>query len=177
MCFSTAQPINANASSDGNNLPAPISGRFNLELITNETGSGRYPTASGYQGVAVVSTDAHTLTLLHGDYGVVDTSGNDRIMAGDGSVSIGGAAGDTITGGTGANRFIDASKGSQSVIGGSGGNETIWGGAGDVIVGGSGGNETIGGVAGLTILAEAAPTFSSTRPVVTNPSSAAAPAA
>ena len=65
-------------------------------------------------------------------------------------MTIGGAAGDTIAGGTGT-WFIDADKGNQSIVGGSAGNGTIWGGAGDTIRGGAG-NVTIGGVAGDTIV-------------------------
>ena len=150
--FATGQTVDVVTSAGGDNLPAPIIGQFDLELIINGTGTGSYATASGYQGVAVASTDGHKLTLLHGDYGVVDSGGNDSIIAGDGSVSIGGAAGDTIIGGSGVNQFIDGEKGNQSITGGSGGNETIWGAAGDTIRGGSAGNETIGGMSGDTII-------------------------
>jgi hypothetical protein len=153
--FAPGLPANPVYTTTGSNLPAPLAGQFNLELIDNGTGTGSIATASGYQGVALVSSDARTLTLLHGDYGVVDTranGGNNLILLGDGSESIGGAGGDTIAGGSGANQFIDGSSGHQSITGGSGGNETIWGALTDTVRGGSAGNETIGGVPGETII-------------------------
>jgi hypothetical protein len=150
--FAPGQPINVVTSTTGTNLPMPVSGQFNLELIINATGTGSSVTAPGYQGVAIISTDSHTLTLLHGNYGVVDTGGHQTIIAGDGSESIGGAAFDTILGGNGANQFLDGHAGNQSITGGSAGNETIWGAATDTVRGGSGGNETIGGVSGETIV-------------------------
>ena len=88
---------------------------------------------------------------MHGDYGLVDTGGNNLIVLGDGSESIGGATGDTILGGTGPNQFIDGHLGHQSITGGTAGNETIWGAATDTVRGGSGGNETIAGVPGEMI--------------------------
>src|SRR5205085_10556037 len=122
------------------------------EVIVNATGTGSFSTASGYDGVAVMSTDHHTLTLLHGDYKVTDDAanggGNDQIFLGDGAESVTGAAGDTLTGGTGDNQFLDGTHGAETVIGGTSGSETIWGGANTSIQGGSGGNETIAGKAG-----------------------------
>jgi Ca2+-binding RTX toxin-like protein len=148
--FARVQAVNFGVTSDANNVPAPVAGDFNLEVITNASGTGSFTTASAYQGLAVLSTDGHTLTLLHGTYGVVDAGGSNNIFAGDGDVSIGGAHGDTITGGTGGSQFLDAHRGNQSVVGGSAGNETIFSGAGDTITGGAG-NVTIGGVSGDTI--------------------------
>jgi Ca2+-binding RTX toxin-like protein len=95
---------------------------------------------------------------VHGDFQVTDIGGNDSIVAGDGNVTIIGAAGDTIRGGTGAQR-IDGSAGNQSIIGGSGATETIIGGPGDTIRGGSGATETIFGGAGSTIIGGAVNTF------------------
>jgi Ca2+-binding RTX toxin-like protein len=150
--FAPGQPIHVLTTTTGNNLPAPVGGQFNLELIINATGTGSYSTAPGYQGVAIISADSHTLTLLHGDYGVVDTGGQQLIIAGDGSESVGGASGDTILGGSGPNQFLDGHVGHQSITGGSGGNETIWGALTDTVRGGSGGNGTIAGVPGETII-------------------------
>ena len=147
--FAGNQTVNFGVTPDPNNVPPPVSGNFNLEVVTNATGTGSFLTAPGYQGLAILSTDGHTLTALHGNYAVVDNGGSDSIFAGDGNFSIGGAAGDTITGGTG-NNFIDAHLGNQSVVGGSAGNETIFSGIGDTIQGGAG-NVTIGGMAGDTI--------------------------
>jgi hypothetical protein len=149
--FAPGQAMNAATTTDPNNPPPPIPGDFNLEVVVNATGTGSYATAPGYQGLAIRSTDSHTLTMLHGDYGAVDNGVGDTIFLGDGSESIGGASGDTILGGNGANQFLDGHLGHQSIVGGSAGNETIWGAATDTVRGGSGGNETIGGVAGETI--------------------------
>src|SRR5437762_3961773 len=135
--FAGNQVVNFGVTTDPNNPPAPIPGDFNLEVVSNASGTGSFTTASGYQGLSVLSTDGLVLTAEHGNYGVVDAGGNDSIFAGDGNVTIGGAVGDTITGGTG-NYFIDATRGNQLIIGGSGGNGTIWGGAGDTIIGGTG---------------------------------------
>ncbi len=149
--FAPGQPMNAVTTTDPNNVPPPAPGNFNLEVVVNATGTGSFATAPGDQGLAVRSTDGHTLTMLHGDYGAVDNGAGNTIFLGDGSESIGGAIGDTIIGGNGANQFLDGHLGHQSITGGSAGNETIWGALTDTVRGGSGGNETIGGVAGETI--------------------------
>src|SRR5438552_586632 len=150
--FAPGQPMNAVTTTDPNNVPPPAPGNFNLEVVVNATGTGSFATAPGDQGLAVRSTDGHTLTMLHGDYGAVDNGAGNTIFLGDGSESIGGAIGDTIIGGNGANQFLDGHLGHQSITGGSAGNEAIWGAATDTIAGGNGGNETIGGVSGETIL-------------------------
>src|SRR5439155_6425328 len=82
---------------------------FHLEVVYNATGTGNGSTDPGYDGLVYVSTDAgHTvLTMEHGNYWVTDTGGNDHIYLGDGAESITGASGDTLTGGTGANQFLD----------------------------------------------------------------------
>jgi Ca2+-binding RTX toxin-like protein len=147
--FAGSQTVNFGVTSDPNNVPAPVPGDFNLEVVTSASGTDSFTTAPGYQGLAILSADGHTLTPLHGDFGVVDAGGSDSIVAGDGNLLIGGAPGDTIIGGTG-NQFLDAHRGNQLVVGGNAGNETIFSGIGDTILGGAG-NETIGGVAGDTI--------------------------
>ena len=151
--FAGGQPINFGVTNDPNNVPpaSTVPGTFNLEVVVNSSGTGSFSTPKGYQGVAILSTDGHTLTALHGSYDVTDAGNNDLIILGDGNESVLGATGDTLQGGSGASQFIDAHLGHQSVLGGSGGNELIYSGAGDTIRGGSGGNETIGGVAGDTI--------------------------
>src|ERR1700730_5733695 len=88
--FAGGQTINFGITSDPNNVPPPVGGDFNLEVVVNATGTGSYNTASGYQGRAILSTDGHTLTLLHGDdYKVTDDGsnggGNDHIFLGDGA--------------------------------------------------------------------------------------------
>jgi hypothetical protein len=149
----TGQTINFGVTADPNNPPPPVPGDFNLEVIVNATGTGSFNTAGGYQGLAILSSDGHTLTLLHGDYGVVDkTSGINRLFLGDGNESVGGAAGDSITGGSGNHQFVDGSLGNQSITGGDLGGETIWGGTGDTVNGGfTFPGTTIGGVPGDTI--------------------------
>src|SRR5437868_246778 len=128
--YAGGQTINFGVTNDPSNVPPPVVGDYNLEVIVNAAGTGTYSTASGYQGVAVMSTDHHTLTLLHGDYKVTDDAanggGNDLIYLGDGAETIVGAAGDTLTGGTGDNQFLDGSQGAETVFGGSSGSETIW---------------------------------------------------
>src|SRR5436305_2813283 len=179
--YAPGQTVNFGLTYDANSFAPPVSGEFNLEIVINATGTGNYPTPPGYQGVLIESVPGKTIpptvTMLHGNYGLVDGAGNDRIFLGDGSESIGGALGDTLAGGTGLNQFLDGHLGNQSILGGaagtetiwggpgdtirggSGGNETIWGGAGDTIQGGSGGNETIAGVSGETITGGAADSF------------------
>src|SRR5438067_5922480 len=150
------QTVDFGLTYDANSFAPPVSGEFNLEVIINSTGTGNYPTPPGYQGVLIESvagkTIPPTVTMLHGDYGLIDGDGNNLIFLGDGSESVQGASGDTLAGGTGLNQFLDAHLGNQSVTGGSGGTETIFGGTGDTIRGGSGGNETISGRPGDTII-------------------------
>src|SRR5437773_2503979 len=99
--FAGSQTVNFGVTADPNNVPAPVPGDFNLEVVTNASGTGSFATAAGYQGLAILSADGHTLTALHGNYGFVDAGGSDSIFGGDGNLLIGGAPGDTITGGTG----------------------------------------------------------------------------
>ena len=135
--------LNLVLTPDGNNLPAPVAGAFNLEEITAPIGTN-YSLPPGYQGVALVSQGVNqTITLLSGAYGVVGGGSGDSILGGSGNVSIGGAISDTLVGGAGV-QFIDGSAGNQSITGGSAGSETIWGGGSDTINGG-GANVTIGG--------------------------------
>src|SRR5436190_10656086 len=148
--FAPGQPINVVPTGDPPNPPPPAPGDFNLELVINATGTGSYMRAPGYQGLATRSTDGHTLTMLHGDYGAVDNGAGNTIFLGDGSESIGGAIGDTIQGGSGPNQFLDGHPGHPPSTGGTAGNETIWGAATDTVRGGTGGNETIAGVPGET---------------------------
>jgi len=116
---------------DANSAAPPVSGEFNLEVVINSTGTGDYPIAQGYQGVLIETPPGKgspaTLTMLHGNYGLVDGAGNDRIFLGDGSESIGGALGDTLASGTGLNQFLDGHLGNQSILGGTAGTETILG--------------------------------------------------
>jgi len=148
--FVTQGSLDVVTTLNGSNLPPPVPGYFNLEVITAPTGTN-YSLPSGYQGVALIGGDGGSvITLLSGDFGVVDSTSGVQIVAGPGNQSIGGASSDTIMGGTG-NQFIDGTAGNESIIGGSAGSETIWAGAGDTINGGGAANETIGGVQFATI--------------------------
>src|SRR5438045_1458730 len=155
--FAPGQTVNFGLTYDANSFAPPVPGEFNLEVIINATGTGNYPTPPGYQGVLIESvagkTIPPTVTMLHGNYGLIDAGGNDRIFLGDGSESVQGASGDTLAGGTGLNQFLDAHLGNQSVTGGSGGtapilagggNFTMFGGAHDTVQGVSGGSASIG---------------------------------
>jgi hypothetical protein len=57
--YAGGQTINFGITSDPNNVPPPVGGDFNLEVVVNATGTGSYNTASGYQGLAILSTDGH----------------------------------------------------------------------------------------------------------------------
>jgi hypothetical protein len=157
----TGQAIFIGETSDPNNPPPPVPGDFNLEVIITDSAGNDTP-AAGYQGLAYLSTNGKSLTAWHGDYGIVDSGGNDRITLGDGNTSVLGAVGDTLLGGSGQNQFLDGHLGNEnvsgrlSVIGGvaaPGGNLTIWGGPGDTLDGGAYGNATIGSVPGDSIFA------------------------
>src|ERR1700730_718330 len=115
--FAGNQVVNFGVTSDPNNVTAPVAGDFNLEVITDASGTGSFATASGYQGLAIISTNGSVFTAAHGNYGVEDTGGNDRLFAGAGNVSILGAPGDTLTGGNAGNQLLDAHLGKQLVIG------------------------------------------------------------
>lgn len=128
---------------DGSNLPAAISGDFNLEVITAPTQSS-YPLPQGYQGVAIFpGGTGKALTLLAGDINVSDSGPADSIVGGTGFSTIGGGQLDTIVGGSN-NEFIDGTQGYESITGGSAGDETIFGGSGDTIAAG-GATAVIGG--------------------------------
>src|SRR5438874_652029 len=146
--FAPNQTVDMALTYDANSAAPPVSGEFNLEIVINSTGTGNYPTPPGYQGVLIETPPGKgfppTLTMLHGNYGLVDGAGNDRIFLGDGSESVGGALGDTLAGGTGVNQFLDGHLGNQSILGGTAGTATIGGGPGDTIRAGGGGSALIG---------------------------------
>src|SRR6266851_4337463 len=147
--YAGGQPISFNDT---------VGGGFHLEVVYNATGTGNGNMDPGYDGLVYVSNDAgHTvLTMAHGAFKVTDDAanggGNDHIYLGDGAETIIGATGDTLTGGTGNNQFLDGSQGAETVYGGRDGSEPIWGGTQTLIQGGSGGNETIAGTAGTTVV-------------------------
>ncbi|HVH80077.1 MAG TPA: hypothetical protein VM782_11850, partial [Stellaceae bacterium] len=148
--LSSNEPLNIAYTMDGSNPPPAVPGTFNLELVTNPPFGASFTLPAGYRGLATFpGGTGQQLSLVAGDFGVVDTGSNDIITLGAGNATVGGAQHDTITGGIG-NQFIDGSAGNQSITGGAAGNETVYGGAGDTINSG-GANVVIGGVAGDTI--------------------------
>jgi hypothetical protein len=138
-------PLNVVYTPDRNNLPSPVSGDFNLEVITVPT-QASYPVPSGFQGVAVFTGGTgKTLTLLAGNINVSDSGPADSIVGGPGFSTIGGGQRDTIVGGSN-NEFIDGTQGYESITGGSAGDETIFGGSFDTVAAGAAAAVAIGGV-------------------------------
>jgi len=104
--FAAVQPVNLVLTPNGNNVPPPIAGDFNLEIFTSTNGT----LAAGYQGSAFApggAFDANgnvlapSITLGSGAFAVDDTGNSDSITAGSGNQSVVGGASDTIIGGTG----------------------------------------------------------------------------
>src|SRR6516162_10779410 len=134
--FAAGQAVNVVTTADGTNLPPPIGGEFNLEVVTSPQGTS-YSLPLGYHGVALLSDQAHALNMLTGDYAVwANGHAPDTIQAGSGNDTIFGLTGhDLITGGSGPDVIYGGSRG-----------ETNDGGAGhDLITGGSGPDVIYGG--------------------------------
>ena len=66
--FATGQAVNVVTTPFGLNVPPPIPGDFNLELITSLRDPPGMP--PGYQGVALQSTDGKIIDLARGNYGL-----------------------------------------------------------------------------------------------------------
>ena len=66
--FAGGHAVNVVTTPDGTNLPPPVPGKFNLELITSLSGPSGIP--AGYKGVALESADGKTIDLVSGNYGV-----------------------------------------------------------------------------------------------------------
>src|SRR6516165_8985186 len=138
------QQVNVVTTTDGSNLPPPIPGLFNLEVITDGIVPSGLP--AGYQGVAVLSDNGQTINMafgnfalnLTGDPTVIGGTGNDTITSGNApALIIGGSGSDLIYGGNGPDT-IQGGSGPDTIYGGSG-PDTIQGGNGpDMIYGGSG---------------------------------------
>src|SRR5229473_3605339 len=93
------QQVNIVTTSDGNNLPPPILGQFNLEVITGGVIPPGLP--PGYQGVAVLSDNGKTINMAYGDW-ALQVTGDPTVIGGAGSDTIyGGAAPTLIIGGKG----------------------------------------------------------------------------
>jgi hypothetical protein len=115
------------------------------------------PSSSALQASATASTDPVSgAGLVQADVAVADAltppppSPPSVSTLQSGPQTVIGAAGDTITGGSGPD-LINAIAGRESIAGGSG-STTVWGGAGDTITGSTGsGTAIIIGAAGTTI--------------------------
>src|SRR4051794_21874162 len=101
----TGQTISFEVTTDLQNPPTPVPGSYNILVYENATGhlTRGDQAPPGYDGGVVLSTDDHSLLLWFGDYEVIDgSSGNNQIVAFNATnVTIGGAADDTIAGGSG----------------------------------------------------------------------------
>jgi len=152
--FAAVQPVNLVLTPDGNNVPPPIAGDFNLEIFTATNGT----LAAGYQGSAFApggkfdasgNVLAASITLGSGAFSVDDTGGDDSITAGSGNQTVVGGFGDTITGGSGPLDVI-AGVGSTVLVGDNATNVTvdITKGSSLVDMGAAGGNVFADSVAG-----------------------------
>src|SRR5882757_1214301 len=120
------QQVNVVTTSDGNNLPPPIPGQFNLEVITGGSVPPGIP--AGYQGVAVLSDNGQTINMAYGDW-ALHVTGDPTVIGGSGPDLIyGGSGPDTIIGGSGPDTIFGGS-GSALIFGGDG-RDTIQGGTG-----------------------------------------------
>jgi len=140
-------------------FPAPVAGKFNIEVFTNPTVAGLAGVPSPDAGFNSSIADANgtigndglltgtNLKLLNGDFLAVDSvtgsasQSGSKITLGIGKQTVVGAKFDTLVGGSGS-QILSALLGNETVIGGTG-NESIWGGASDYIVAGSGTNQQI----------------------------------
>jgi len=151
---------------DGTNpvFPAPVAGRFNVEVFT-AAGVTTLPTLDGGFQAGIIDPAGKLiapgyltgtkLQLFTGNFLITDTVSGDAgqgpatIILGSGNQSVVGAPGDTIQGGSGS-QVLDAIQqfagGPETIIGGSG-PTTVYGGPGDSVVAGSG-NTYIDGTAG-----------------------------
>jgi hypothetical protein len=153
-------------------FPAPVAGKFNIEVFTNPTVAGLAGVPNPDPGFQSTMTDPNgtidnsglltgtNIRLGSGDFLAVDSvtgsalQSGSKITLGSGKQTVVGAKFDTLVGGSGA-QILSALLGNQTVIGGTA-NESIWGGANDSIVAGSGANNQIVVTgAGTTVVAGA----------------------
>jgi len=135
-------------------FPAPVVGKFNIEVFTNPTVAGLPGPDAGFQSTmtdpnGTIGSDGlltgTNLRLGSGDFLAVDSvtgsSGASKVTLGSGKQTVVGAKFDTLVGGSGA-QILSALLGNETVVGGTA-NESIWGGQNDSIVAGIGANQQI----------------------------------
>jgi hypothetical protein len=140
-------------------FPAPVVGKFNIEVFTNATVAGQPGIPTPDPGFQSSMADANGgigndglltgtfLRLTNGDLLAVDSvtgsalQSGSKIQLGSGNQTVVGAKFDTLIGGSG-NQILSALLGNETVVGGTG-NASIWGGANDSIVAGTGANQQI----------------------------------
>ena len=93
------QTVNVVETSNGQHLPPPKPGLFNLEIWTGSLGTAPSSPAHGYQGLALLSNSGRQIELVSGTYAVTDNgTGRDSIIAsGEDETISGGAANVTLT--------------------------------------------------------------------------------
>jgi Ca2+-binding RTX toxin-like protein len=163
-----AQPINGVTTSDGSNLPPPVGGDFNIELVTNPARTS-YSLPAGYQvGATFPGGTGKQIDLVAGDVMLNDAGQGDVVVLGTGNDTVGAGTADTIYGGSGTQVIagLPSSPGvvifggtgqeeligyRSSITGGSAGSDTILSSGLDTITGGSGGTDLIESGVGDTV--------------------------
>ena len=179
--------VNVVETSTGTALPAAIPTDFNLEVYTGPPSGAPSMPFSGYQGLAVLGPDGHTIDLVSGAYAVTDNGSGDTLIAdgtnetisgganfvnlilnGSNNVANGGGVGgdfievngigDTVNGGLGP-EAINVSTGGNTINAGSGADTITASGNNNVIAGGSGADTINAFGSGDTINGGSGPDF------------------
>lgn len=147
--FADPLPVNVVETTTGTGLPPTVPGAFNLEVYIGSVGNAP-PLDPGYQGLAVLSPDGHTIDLISGAYAITDDG--DTITARGNNETISGGSAfvnlildgnqDVANGGGLAGDYIEVNGTADTVYGGTGPEDVEVRGTADVINAGSG-NDTI----------------------------------
>ncbi|HEU0219059.1 MAG TPA: calcium-binding protein [Stellaceae bacterium] len=121
------QPVNVVETTTGTGLPPTVPGAFNLEVFVGDPNNAP-PIDPGYQGLAVLSPNGHTIDLIQGSFAITD----------DGDTITAHGAHETISGGASfVNLILDGTQEAASG-GGPAGDNIIVNGSTDTVNGGSG---------------------------------------